>query len=114
MGNILSINSSDETNNNNNTSSLIEYVDMIATNYVLTQSMIDMLRFTDKEYYDNMIILTSFILKNQLSDVDIGVLKDRVLNGNEPINMKNNNNESIHLSNMNRLREITFKNKSKK
>ena len=114
MGNILSINSSDETNNNNNTSSLIEYVDMIATNYVLTQSMIDMLRFTDKEYYDNMIILTSFILKNQLSDVDIGVLKDRVLNGNEPINMNNNNNEPVHLSNVNRLREITFKNKSKK
>ena len=33
--------------------SSINSLDMVATNYILTQSMMDMMRFTDKEYYDN-------------------------------------------------------------
>ena len=37
-----------------------------------------MIRFTDKEYYDNLIMLTSSILKNQLTDLEIGILQDRV------------------------------------
>ena len=36
-------------------------VDSIALNYILTQNSLDLLRLTDKEYYDNMVILTANI-----------------------------------------------------
>ena len=109
MGNIVS-NSRNNSTNENDTTTLIEYIDKIASNYILQQSNLDMLRFTDKEYYDNMIILTSYILKNKLSSIDISLLKERVLNGNNT----NNNNHMIHYTNENKLREITFQNEKKK
>ena len=101
-----------------NTSNLIEYIDMIATNYVLKQNMIDMIRFTDKEYYDNMVILTSYILKQKLSSLDVGILKNRVMDGysNDKMNkdQENNNNNQIFFSNANELKEITIQNEKKK
>ena len=109
MGNIVS-NRRNNSPNENDTTTLIEYIDKIASNYILQQSNLDMLRFTDKEYYDNMIILTSYILKNKLSSIDISLLKERVLNGNNT----NNNNHMIHYTNENKLREITFQNEKKK
>ena len=117
MGNTFSLSKENHENKNKNdmtnTSSLIEYIDMVATNYILTQSMMDMMRFTDKEYYDNMIILTSYIMKNQLSSLDVGILKERVLNG---INHNNNNteNNSVYFANTNELKEITLNNERKK
>jgi hypothetical protein len=100
-----------------NTSNLIEYVDMIATNYVLKQNMIDMIRFTDKEYYDNMVILTSYILKQKLSSLDIGILKNRVLDGyaNDKMTKEpNQENNQIFFSTANELKEITIQNEKKK
>ncbi len=101
-----------------NTSNLIEYIDMVATNYVLKQNMIDMIRFTDKEYYDNMVILTSYILKQKLSSLDVGILKNRVMDGysNDKMNkeQENNNNNQIFFSNANELKEITIQNEKKK
>merc|ERR1711871_289109 len=97
MGNSFSVNLNDidngmnTTSNNTKTTSLIDYVDMIATNYILKQNMIDMIRFTDKEYYDNMIILTSYIMKNQLNNLDIGILKNRVIEG-----YRDNNNNGMN------------------
>ena len=63
MGNVVSSSKIEDVNatihDNKNNHTLIEYIDMIATNYILRQSIVDMLRFSDKQYYDNMIILTS-------------------------------------------------------
>ena len=91
---------------------------MVATNYVLKQNMIDMIRFTDKEYYDNMVILTSYILKQKLSSLDVGILKNRVMDGysNDKMNkeQENNNNNQIFFSNANELKEITIQNEKKK
>ena len=117
MGNLFSTsNSTEESYNTTNTTSLISHIDKIATNYILTQSMMDMLRFTDKEYYDNMIILTAYILKNQLTSLDLGIVKHRVMNGYEDSNnnMNINMNHSVYVSNTNRLKEITLNNEKKK
>ena len=118
MGNSFSINLNDANNDlkesSNKTSSLVDYVDMIATNYILKQNMIDMIRFTDKEYYDNMVILTSYIMKNQLNNLDIGFLKNRVIDG---LNGNNNNqgeNENMYFAHTNKLKEITIKNEKMK
>ena len=71
MGNSLSNNSSiNNVYEPNNTQliedtqqTLIEAVDQIATGYILKQNMIDIMRFTDKDYRQNLILLTSHILK---------------------------------------------------
>ena len=108
MGNTISTGISvNESSKGTTSSSLIEYIDMIATNYILKQNMIDMIRFTDKEYYDNMLILTSFIMKNQLTSLDIGILKNRVLEGSMQ-------NENIYVTNTNELKEISLKNEKMK
>lgn len=126
MGNSFSYVSNDENSQESHKEidkkNLIDHIDMIATNYVLKQNMIDMLRFTDKQYYDNLVILTSTIMNKQLNSVDIGILKDRVLNGNSPVNNNNSqdtpnnntNNNTIHFSDPNTLKEITMKNDKQK
>ena len=40
-----------------NIKSLSQTIDDIAIHYILKQNVIDLLRLTDKEYYDNLIIL---------------------------------------------------------
>ena len=130
MGNTFSYKSQEEHNTNNSNASenviqnknttLIDYIDMLATNYILKQNMIDMVRFSDKEYYDDLIVLTASIMNKELNVVDIGIMKDRVLNGNN-INsnitnsMMNNNSENkLIVSSGKKLKEITLKNEKSK
>jgi hypothetical protein len=40
-----------------NIKSLSQTIDDIAIHYILKQNVIDLLRLTDKEYYDNLIVL---------------------------------------------------------
>ena len=70
----------------NDISNLPEQIDDIAVGYILTQNTIDLIRLGDKEYYDNMIILTSSILNKRLSKLELGFLNQRITNGiQEPI-----------------------------
>ena len=104
MGNSFSYVSQDENSNESvkeyNKDTLINYIDSVVTNYILKQNIVDMLRFSDKEYYDNLILLTSGIMKKQLSSIDIAILKERVKNGNnvnslqEKINSNSNANKN--------------------
>lgn len=131
MGNSLSYqNVSQEQSNNTNSiksidkNNLIDIVDHIAVEFILKQNMIDMIRFTDKEYYDNLIILTSSILKNQLTDLEIGILQDRVLNttnndtnntnNKNSLNNTNTNNNHIYFTTSNDLKNITLSNEKEK
>ena len=131
MGNSLSYQnvSQEQTNNTNSIKSidknnLIDIVDHIAVEFILKQNMIDMIRFTDKEYYDNLIILTSSILKNQLTDLEIGILQDRVLNttnndtnntnNKNSLNNTNTNNNHIYFTTSNDLKSITLSNEKEK
>ena len=65
---------------------LPEQIDDIATKYILTQNTIDLIRLGDKDYYNNMIILTSSILDKRLTKLELGFLNERILHGvQEPI-----------------------------
>ena len=118
MGNIISNYRKNEENMNDET--LIEYIDIIASKYILTQSIMDMVRFTDKEYYDNMIVLTSYILKTQLGSIDLSLLKERILNGNtiktnnQNNNQNNNETNIIYYSNAEKLKKISKMNEKQK
>ena len=131
MGNSFSYQSTDENSQESEKSierqNIVNYIDNIATNYILKQNMIDMLRFTDKEYYDNLILLTASIFKKQLTSLELGILQDRVLNSsnsnelnnnikkNNNVNSnKNKNNNEIVFSSVNDLKEITIENEKVK
>ena len=88
MGNIYSFekNNKNEDNGKTNKGDLnqIDFttmVDDIALDYIFTQNTIDLIKISDKEYYDNMFILTQEILKKRLSSLELGFLNERVLNG---------------------------------
>ena len=133
MGNSLSYQSVQSSNSNTqeNTklmsidkNNLVDVVDEIAIDFILKQNMLDIIRFSDKSYYDNLIILTSSILKTQLTDLELGILKDRVLNttNNNSNNINNSavakhanvNNEQIYFTTANDLRAITLSNDKEK
>ena len=59
--------------------SLSAQIDEIAMNYMLTQNTIDLIRLTDKEYYDNLIILTGNIFEKRLNNLELGYLKNRIV-----------------------------------
>jgi len=58
--------------------SLASQIDDIAINYILNQNTIDLLRLTDKEYYDNLIILTSDVINKKLNGLELGFLNNRI------------------------------------
>ena len=83
MGNTASSpNSSIQTNNISN---LPAEIDEIAMHYMLTQNTIDLIRLTDKEYYDNLIVLTSNIFEKRLNNLELGFLKNRITGNSEQI-----------------------------
>ena len=67
-----------KTSQNQNINSLASEVDDIALNYILTQNTIDLLRLTDKEYYDNLIILTSSVIEKRFNSLELGFLQQRI------------------------------------
>ena len=89
MGNVVSSSKIEDVNatihDNKNNHTLIEYIDMIATNYILRKSIVDMLRFSYIQYYVNMIILTYYILKNLLDTIVLYNIKEYVINGNNSV-----------------------------
>lgn len=63
--------------------SLGQIVDYVATNYILTQNFQDMKNLSDLKYCDNLVILTSNIIANHLSDLDVEFLAQRTKSGVE-------------------------------
>jgi hypothetical protein len=61
-----------------NIKSLSQTIDDIAIHYILKQNVIDLLRLTDKEYYDNLIILIGKVFDTRLNNLEIGVLSGRI------------------------------------
>ena len=58
--------------------SLFTHIDDIAIHYILKQNTIDLLRLTDKEYYDNLIVLVSNLFDRRLSDMEVGSIYQRI------------------------------------
>lgn len=106
MGNSYSVIPNDD---NTYDSDISKKIDNIALNYILTQTSLDLLRLTDKEYYDNLIILTANILKSNLNNLELGIINDRVKYGKEI-----ENSDRISVSHVDDLREITINNEKVK
>jgi hypothetical protein len=53
-------------------------VNDIAIHYILKQNVIDLLRLTDKEYSDNLIVLVSSVFDKNLTHEEIGLLNSHI------------------------------------
>jgi hypothetical protein len=80
MGNITS---TLESNKKEKTTTFGQVVDYIATYYILTMDFQSLRKLYDKQYCDNLIVLTSDILERYFTDLEITYLAQRVKNGVE-------------------------------
>ena len=71
------------TGDKNHFNDLYEVMDYIATYYILTMDFQSLKKLTEKEYCNNLVILTSDIIKKYFNDLDITYLAQRIKNGAE-------------------------------
>ena len=87
MGNSSSSNSNkspqEEFNN------FYEVIDFIATYYILTMNFKSLSKLSEKEYCDKLVVLTSDIIEKYFNDMDVTYLGQRVKNGLEINELKN-------------------------
>jgi hypothetical protein len=107
MGNIGSF--QDKSTKSDRT--LSQTIDFIATNYILTQNYEDMKKLNDINYCDNLIILTSDIISNNLKYSDIKYLSQRLKSGSEINEMTTDN---IIYFDKRKLNNLDIKNKTNK
>ena len=87
MGNITS---TLESNKKEKTTTFGQVIDYIATYYILTMDFQSLRKLYDKQYCDNLIILTSDILERYFTDLEITYLSQRIKNGVEVNEMDKN------------------------
>lgn len=81
MGNSLSYTNSNNNNMTGGEKKLDDALDYIATYYILTMDFQSLRRLYEKEYCDELIILTSDLVNRYFSDLEIASLADRVEQG---------------------------------
>jgi hypothetical protein len=90
---------------------LSQIIDYIATNYILTQNFQDMTKLSDMKYCNDLVILTSKIIANNLSDLEVQYLAQRIKKGVEINEMSKDN--VIYLDKEN-LKKLDVHNKTQK
>lgn len=70
-----------QSSSENKPKSLAQIVDFVATNYILTANFQDLLNLTDKNYCDELVVLTSKIIANHLDSQTIDYLAQRTQGG---------------------------------
>ena len=107
--NMKSNNSTDTAEKNFN--NFYEIVDYIATYYILTMDFQSLRRLSEREYCDNLIVLTSDIIKKYFNDMDITYLAQRVANG---VEINELTKENVSFINQNKLHELDISNDKQK
>ena len=69
--------------NNVQSGKLAKEIDYIAANYITTQNFRDMERLADMDHCNNLVIMTADLIANNLNDLDIKYLAQRLRNGVE-------------------------------
>ena len=82
---------------------LSQIIDYIATNYILTQNFQDMTKLSDMKYCNDLVILTSKIIANNLSDLEVQYLAQRIKKGVEINEMSKDNVIYFDKENLKRL-----------
>jgi len=89
-----------------------EIVDYIATYYILTMDFQSLSKLSEHEYCDNLVVLTSDIIKKYFNDMDITYLAQRVSNGLEVNELTTENVSFFNKDQLNNLDISNDKNKS--
>jgi hypothetical protein len=86
-------NSSSTANNNNNKqfSNFYEIIDYIASYYILTMDFKSLSKLSEKEYCDNLVVLTSDIIQKYFNDLEVTYLEQRVKDGIDVNELKKDN-----------------------
>jgi hypothetical protein len=90
---------------------LLQLINTVATNYILTQNFKDLQNLSDPEYCDKIIILTSDILSNRFNAQQIKYLSQRIKEGDV---INNINTQNILYMKENDLRKLDIKSTIKK
>lgn len=110
MGSFFSKNTSN-TNTKDSFTNFYEVIDYIATYYILTMDFKSLTKLTEKEYCDNLIVLTSDIIKRYFTDLEVTYLEQRIKNGLEINELTKDN---IIFLNKDQLENLDIKNDAQK
>ena len=94
-----------------NFNNFYEIVDYIATYYILTMDFQSLRRLSEREYCDNLIILTSDIINKYFNNMDITYLAQRVANG---VEINELSKENVSFINQSKLHELDISNDKQK
>ena len=83
MGNTPSTSTNTKANNEKQFENFYQIIDYIATYYILTMDFKSLSNLSDKEYCDELVVITSDIIKNYFNDMQITYLAQRIKNGEE-------------------------------
>jgi hypothetical protein len=83
MGNSSSTNSNKNipTDSKKDFENFYEIIDYIATYYILTMDFKSLTKLSQKEYCDNLVILTSTIISQNFNDLEVTYLAQRIKDG---------------------------------
>ena len=111
MGSFFSKNTSNTKTTDNSFTNFYEVIDYIATYYILTMDFKSLSKLTEKEYCDNLIVLTSDIIKRYFTDLEVTYLEQRVKKGLEVNELTKDN---IIFLNKDQLENLDIKNDAQK
>jgi hypothetical protein len=104
MGNITSsIKCEKKSVFDNNIYDVIDYIDYIATYYILTMDFKSLSKLSEKAYCDKLVILTSDIFDRYLNDMQVTFLAQRIKDGLEINELKTENIKFINKENLESL-----------
>jgi len=83
MGNFNSVNTNTEKDTNKQFENMYEVIDFIASYYILTSDFNSLQRLSEKEYCDQLVVLTADIINNHFNDKEVTYLAQRIKNGQE-------------------------------
>ena len=111
MGSFFSKNTSNTKTTKDSFTNFYEVIDYIATYYILTMDFKSLTKLTEKEYCDNLIVLTSDIIKRYFTDLEVTYLEQRIKNGLEVNELTKDN---IIFLNKDQLENLDIKNDAQK
>ena len=112
MGNASSTNlSSDDSNSKKEFKNFYDIIDYIASYYILTLDFQILKKLSEKAYCDKLVVLTSDIIKNNFTDMEVTYLAQRIKDGKE-INMLDK--QDVTFISTDQLNDLDISNDSKK
>ena len=107
MGNGFSQKSQNEKEFNN----FYEVIDFVASRYITTMNFKSLQKLSEKEYCDDLVIITSDLIQSQFNELDVEYLAQRVKSGIEVNEMKH---ERVTFLNKTHLENLDIKNDKNK